>query len=53
MYLFFRTIENRLQSIFHGVLAAQSGWVARRNYTNEQSSEIVQSIPTALMAFGK
>lgn len=29
MYLFFRTVENLLQALFHGVLAARSGILAR------------------------
>ena len=44
MYLFFRTIENLLQSLFHGALAARSGLL---------STKAVDSGPSSLIPFCK
>ena len=41
MYLFFRTVENLLQSLFHGALAARSGILA----TNEGDEGPISLIP--------
>ncbi|CAF1342571.1 unnamed protein product [Adineta steineri] len=53
LYLFYCTIENRLESLFHGVFAAQSGGLQAKmqtkNPTTTQSSKMVSSL--ALLTF--
>ncbi|CAF1073909.1 unnamed protein product [Adineta ricciae] len=50
LYLFYRTIENRLESLFHSVLAAQSGEIQTKNSTTTTGS--TKTIPSsALLAF--
>ena len=50
LYLFYRTVENRLQSLFHSVLATQSG----QTYTTIQNKNPATTISSsALLAFGK
>jgi hypothetical protein len=55
LYLFYRTIENRLQSLFHSVLAAQSG--EPQTAIQTKSSTATGSVKTvsssALLAFCK
>jgi septal ring factor EnvC (AmiA/AmiB activator) len=47
LIMFYRTIENRLEALFHSILAAQGGYVKRGNST-KQSNMRPTSIP-----FGK
>jgi hypothetical protein len=55
LYLFYRTVENRLQSLFHSVLAAQSGEtqtvIQSKRSTTTESVKIVSS--SALLIFGE
>jgi ankyrin repeat protein len=54
MYLFFRTVENLLQALFHGTLAARSGLITTEaNSKYGTASSIVGMIPTSIIPFCK
>lgn len=54
LYLFYRTIENRLQALFHGVLTAQSGLLVPNTTTGYgTAAHIVDAVPASLIPFCK
>ena len=54
LYLFFRTIENLLQALFHGALAARSGLlVTEKNLRAGRAAKLADSVPTAIIQFCK
>ena len=52
-YLFFRTIENRLQMLFHGVLAAQSGLLSTNTDAGGMFSKVLGSLPSSKLSVRK
>jgi hypothetical protein len=55
LYLFYHTVENRLESLFHAVLAAQSGELQTTTQTkNSATTRPLKTVPSsALLAFGE
>ena len=55
LFLFYRTIENRLQALFHSVLAAQGGQLTREMSTKYATgSKVTNAIPAiAVIPFGE
>jgi hypothetical protein len=55
LYLFYRTVENRLGSLFHAVLAAQSGELQTTTQTKSSATTgSLKTVPSsALLAFGE
>lgn len=55
LYLFYRTVENRLGSLFHAILAAQSGELQTTTQTkNPATTGSPKTVPSsALLAFGE
>jgi hypothetical protein len=54
MYLFFRTIENLLQALFHGALAARSGlFTMRKNSKVGSSAKMSETVLTSIIPICK
>jgi hypothetical protein len=54
MYLFFRTVENLLQALFHGALGARSGlFTMGKNSTVGTASKVVDKLPLSIIPVGK
>ncbi len=54
MYLFFRTVENLLQALFYGALAARSGlFTMEKNSKFGTASKVVDNLPISLIPFCK
>ncbi len=54
MYLFFRTVENMLQALFHGALAARSGiFTMEKNTKLGTASKVVDFVPVSIIPVGK
>ena len=54
MYLFFRTVESLLQALFHGALAARSGFFTMEKTSKfGTASKIVDKLPTSIVPFCK
>jgi len=54
MYLFFRTVENYLQALFHGSLAARSGLLTtEKNSKFGTASNVANMAPTSIVPFCK
>ena len=54
MYLFYRTIENRLQALFHSALAAQGPYLQTVKTTNYgTAATVINMIPVSGIPFGE
>ncbi|CAF2121207.1 unnamed protein product [Rotaria magnacalcarata] len=52
MYLFYRTIENRLEALFHSVLAAQGGYLQTTQTSKyATAASVVNMVPTSIFPF--
>ncbi|CAF3542979.1 unnamed protein product [Rotaria socialis] len=52
MYLFYRTIENRLEALFHSVLAAQGGYLQTTQTSKYgTAASVVNMVPTSIFPF--
>lgn len=54
LYLFFRTIENLLQALFHGALAARSGLLTtEKNTAAGKASKVIDLVPASIIPLCK
>lgn len=47
LIMFYRTVENRLEALFHSILAAQGGYVKKEaTFKNSRRAKMVNALPT-------